>query len=237
MKLTDKQQSVYDGLIKKSNNNHIESSHKSHLQNELGLNAVSFGLVIKALIDKNLIKVEKDGGVNLIPTDSSTFVEKKKPVQTSAPVSNKNGHTLNEKKEILEDKPKNIQQGEMFTYHPEDFNQNLFFELKACGANFSPSQYSFFSKNVDVVEKMKEIIKFYESPNDTLTKSQRALRDMIVNKHNIDMECKKLDNKLFFLNTWGIASVKDVVKDIISNGRKNVTVSENRIIVEIDNNN
>jgi hypothetical protein len=48
------------------------------------------------------------------------------------------------------------------------------------------------------------------------------------------MECKKIGDKMYFLNTWGIANPKDVIKDIIQHGKKKVSHMDNRIIVEID---
>lgn len=227
MKLTDKQRVVYEALCSMSSTtNFLTNSQKNDIQKELSFNPVSFGLVIKALIDKSIIKMDKNGDVTVLNSDipSESKVSKVVPIKI--------------KEEIVDDK-KEVKKvfGDTFTYSPIDFNQNLFYELKLCGANFNPSKYSFFSKNVPVVEKMKEIIEFYETPNDSLSKSQRILRDNIINKHNIDMECKKIGDKLYFLNTWGIASTKDVVKDIINSGRKKVVVSDNRIIVDIDNNN
>lgn len=231
MKLTDKQQMVFDGLNVKAKFGLIENSSRIHLQNELGLNAVSFGLVIKALVDKALISVEKNGAISMLESGDIKPVEKEKPIKT---IYDDNKF---EKVKIFEAKPtsKNVADG-FFSYIPEDFNQNMFFELKQVGANFNPSKYSFFSKNSDTIEKMEEIIKFYQEPNDNLTKSQRTLRDNIISKHNLDMECKKVGGKMFFLNTWGIASLKDVVKDIINSGRKSVSIIGNRVVVDIDNN-
>jgi hypothetical protein len=227
MKLTDKQSTVYDAITKKSTSGFISNASKIHVQNELSFNPVSFGLVIKALIDKNLIFMEKNGDVHIL-SDNYVKPEPKKSISKA----------IVEPKVVLDDSQdapvKEKVLGELFTYVPIDFNQNLFFELKLCGANFSPSQYSFFSKNVDVVSKMKEIIEFYDTPNDSLSKSQRTLRDNIINKHNIDMECKKIGDKMYFLNTWGIANPKDVIKDIIQHGKKKVSHMDNRIIVEID---
>lgn len=216
MKLTEKQKAVYNGLLKIAVNNDITAENRIIVRDNLKMNSVSYGLVIKALSDKNIISINKNDSINIISdTAPEGKIEKESIEAENDPIS------------VDSDT-------DIYSFKADDFDQNLFFELKSSGARFVPSDYMFTSKNPDVISRMKSIVEFYTSPSDPLTKSQRKLRDQIIEKHNIDMICKKVGSQLHFMNTWGLASVKDVVKDISKAGRKNITVIGNRIVVEVD---
>lgn len=233
MKLTDKQQAVYDKLVALAVNSNITPQVRTQIRTDLDMNPVSYGLILKALADKSILNLEKDGSVVVFNQNTTKSAPAQAP-KAQANVTPTKPIVVAVMEDSAEEDSETV---DMFEYKAEDFNQNMFFELKATGARFKPSDYTFSSKDSAVIKSMKDIIAFYEASSDTLTDSQRKLRNAMVEKHNLDMECKKIGNKIYFMNTWGLADLKAMVKDITKLGRKNVKIVGNKVVVEIDGSN
>lgn len=224
IKLTETQQKVYDLLIEKANKGYVNALGRLNTMEQLEMNPVSFGLIVKALADKELITVEKDKSINIPLTalkKASTPVKKEEPLKAS-PKSP--AHEL-----VASIKKNN---SSIYTFKPEDYDVNMFADLKTIGAGFDPKKYVFFSQEQAVIEQMQAIIEFYTSSNDTFSTSQRKLRDEVIEKFNQDMICKKYNGKLVFINTNDLGDTKAIIAHIKKNNRK-AAQKGNKIYVEV----
>lgn len=213
--LTEKQNAVYQEVINKAVKGMISAEYRKTMVVDLGMNVVSFGLVIKALADKKLIDVNKDKSIS-IPLTSEVVGNSEQKI--SAPL----------KKEVMSNVAGTVVD-EIFNFIPEDRDINLFYDLKECGAIFDTKKYSFSSTDSKIIKEMKNIIEFHTAPNSACTPAQRQLRDAIIEKFNLDMEAKKINGKVYMINTNGLADLKDIV-NFLKKKKVASTIKGNKVI-------
>lgn len=211
--LTENQNKVYKEILEKAVKGMVNPNARKSMIVNLGMNAVSFGLVVKALSDKKLIDVNKDKSIS-VPLNANT-VTPTPPVTVQ--MVGRGSRTISN---VID---------EIFNYVPEDRDPNLFHDLKECGATFTVHNYTFHSADSKTIKEMKRIIEFYQAPNSACTPTQRKLRDAIIEKFNIDMESKKIDGKVYMINTNGLADLKDIVKYLKAKGIKSV-IEGNKVV-------
>lgn len=121
----------------------------------------------------------------------------------------------------------------MYIIEVEDYDANIFDELKIVGAKFDRVNYLFRTKDKDVYDKSMEIVEFYKKGYELMTKGHRAVRTKLED-YNLDVFAKRMGDKLYFCNTNNLGDIKAMVKLINKLGWKVCDIiNDYRIVVQL----
>jgi len=120
-------------------------------------------------------------------------------------------------------------------FHIDDWDPNLFQELKNLNAVWDPINYSFHTSCEKTKIAVTKVINFYREPYKLMTKSQRSLRDKLCSEINEDLYAKRVGNKIHFCNTNGLSTVTIIKAKLIKLGYNVVeVVNDNRVVIELN---
>ena len=203
--MTEKQEIIF-GHLKNS------SMSKKEIVSISGMNIISVGLVLNNLVSDGL--VANDNGVFSI-ISGVEILENVKEVK------------------IVEKPNKSVELNKgKYSISIDEYDQNMFYELRNLGMTYNPSNYSFNTNDENIISEANEIINHYTCSPTNMTKSQRQFRDFLENNLNLDIFVKRVGEFIYISNTNGLGIMSEILKECKKKYSSVQKINENRIVIK-----